>query len=238
MRLLVTRPEPDAERTAARLRALGHEVLVQPLLRIVHNAAPENPPRPAAILITSQNAVRAMAAWPQAAAWTGVPVFAAGAATAAAARELGFATVHAGDGDAASLADLVLAVVPLTSGPLLYPAARDRSGALAGGLTARGYDVRVVEAYRAEPAVAFDPPVMAALVAGSLEGVLVYSARTAEALFAAAERSGVAAVMPRLVFFAISTNVAAKLRAVGAVTVRVAKEPSEDSLIALIPAAR
>lgn len=210
---------------------------MQPLLRIVHNAAPEDPPRPAAILVTSQNAVRAMAAWPQVATWTGVPVFAAGGVTAAVAKELGFATVHAGDGDAASLADLVLAAVPRTSGPLLYPAARDRSGALAGGLTARGYDVRVVEAYRAELVAAFDAPVIAALVAGSLDGVLVYSARTAEALFAVAERSGLAALLPRLVFFAISTNVAAKLRALGAVTVRAAITPGEDSLIGLIPAA-
>jgi uroporphyrinogen-III synthase len=31
---LVTRPQPEAERTAARLRARGHEVLLLPLLRI------------------------------------------------------------------------------------------------------------------------------------------------------------------------------------------------------------
>ena len=34
MRLLVTRPEPDNERTAAALRAQGHEVMLAPLLRI------------------------------------------------------------------------------------------------------------------------------------------------------------------------------------------------------------
>ena len=34
MRLLVTRPEPDAARTAALLRARGHEVVLAPLLRI------------------------------------------------------------------------------------------------------------------------------------------------------------------------------------------------------------
>ena len=32
MRLLVTRPEPDATRTAETLRARGHDVLVAPLL--------------------------------------------------------------------------------------------------------------------------------------------------------------------------------------------------------------
>ena len=34
MRLLVTRPEPDGERTAAKLRARGCEVMLAPLLRV------------------------------------------------------------------------------------------------------------------------------------------------------------------------------------------------------------
>ena len=34
MRLLVTRPEPDNERTAAALREKGHDVLLAPMLRI------------------------------------------------------------------------------------------------------------------------------------------------------------------------------------------------------------
>ncbi|MCG8401015.1 MAG: uroporphyrinogen-III synthase, partial [Firmicutes bacterium] len=38
MRLLVTRPEPDAEALAERLRALGHEVLVAPMLPVVPRA--------------------------------------------------------------------------------------------------------------------------------------------------------------------------------------------------------
>ena len=34
MKLLVTRPEPDGERTAEALRARGHEVLLAPMLRM------------------------------------------------------------------------------------------------------------------------------------------------------------------------------------------------------------
>jgi uroporphyrinogen-III synthase len=39
MRLLVTRPEPDGERTAARLCAHGCEVMLSPLLRVEAVAA-------------------------------------------------------------------------------------------------------------------------------------------------------------------------------------------------------
>ena len=46
MRLLITRPEPDNERTAAVLRAQGHDVLLAPLLHIesVANSELGTPP--------------------------------------------------------------------------------------------------------------------------------------------------------------------------------------------------
>ncbi len=62
MRILLTRPQADAERTAAALRARGHEVIVAPLLdiEIVSDAELGGGPW-AAILVTSANAVRAIA---------------------------------------------------------------------------------------------------------------------------------------------------------------------------------
>src|SRR5438128_1809813 len=62
MRLLVTRPAPDGERTAAVLRARGHEVLLLPLLRV--EFIPDAPLGPGpwdGVLMTSANAARALA---------------------------------------------------------------------------------------------------------------------------------------------------------------------------------
>ena len=39
MRVVVTRPQADGERTAAALRARGHEVLVAPLMKVEAVAA-------------------------------------------------------------------------------------------------------------------------------------------------------------------------------------------------------
>ena len=62
MRLLLTRPEADAQRTAQALRALGHEAIIAPLLRIAVTANAEIGSGPwAAILITSANAAHAIA---------------------------------------------------------------------------------------------------------------------------------------------------------------------------------
>ena len=55
MRLLVTRPRPDADETAEHLRALGHDVIVAPLTVIDFAPEPEIGFRPAALLFTSRN---------------------------------------------------------------------------------------------------------------------------------------------------------------------------------------
>ena len=63
VRLLVTRPRPEAERTAAILRAHGHDVVIAPLLRIEAVTDAEIGAGPwAAILVTSANAAPAIAA--------------------------------------------------------------------------------------------------------------------------------------------------------------------------------
>jgi uroporphyrinogen-III synthase len=61
MRLLVTRPKPDGTRTAARLRAEGHDVVVAPVLRTEAVAAAFGPEPFAALVITSGNAPRVLA---------------------------------------------------------------------------------------------------------------------------------------------------------------------------------
>src|SRR5215475_4173826 len=62
VRLLVTRPHEDGERTAAALRARGHVAMLAPLLRIEPVAGELGPGPFAAVLTTSINAVRAIAA--------------------------------------------------------------------------------------------------------------------------------------------------------------------------------
>jgi uroporphyrinogen-III synthase len=237
MRLLITRPLPDALATEARVRALGHETLVQPLLTIVFAPPPKDLPEPAAILATSRNSIRAIQAWPLAKRWQQTPIFVTGEATARDAADAGFADVRSGGGDVASLGQAVRAAFPPGAGPLLYATARDRAGELAEAVTAAGYEVRIVEAYRAEMATAFDRPVREALAGGRLDGVLLYSRRTAEAFRALATAAGLAEHLRRPAYYVLSEQVAAALKSMGS-DVRRAARPDEDSLLALIGPAR
>jgi uroporphyrinogen-III synthase len=241
MRLLVTRPEPDNERTAAALRARGHSVMLAPLLGIEPQPAADLGPGPwGGVLITSANAARAIAAHPRKAELMadlmGLPLFAVGRRSADAAREAGFADVVSADGDAAALARLVATrpEKPQVRLPLLYLAGEDRAADLAGALAAQGIATRTVVVYRAVVATSLPPDVKDALAAGAIDGVLHYSGRSADAFTALA----LAAVidLKHLVtkHYCLSAEVAAPLRQAGVAAPLVAASPDESALLALI----
>lgn len=95
--LVILRPEPAASRTAAKAAALGLTVQLCPLFEVspVEWAAPD-PAGFDALVLTSANAVRHGGAGLD--RLKSLPVHAVGEATAAAAREAGFAIASVGEG--------------------------------------------------------------------------------------------------------------------------------------------
>jgi uroporphyrinogen-III synthase len=235
MRLLVTRPEPEGQRTAGLLRARGHQVMLAPLLSIETIAGVDLGAGPyAALLMTSANAARAIATHPQRRDLVGLPVFTVGRRTAEAAGIVGFTDVRSADGDGADLARLVHEQLARAGSPILYLAGEDRARDLAGELDDLGLPVRIAVVYRAEAVRAFPAPVRSALAAQALDGVLHFSRRSTEAYLRCA---GAARALDRalpLVHYCLSSEVAAPLVEVGAATVRVAPQPEEAALLELV----
>ena len=235
MRLLVTRPEPDAERTAAKLRARGHVVLVMPLLRIepvVHAQIGAGPF--GALLVTSANAATAVARQARFAELRALPVFAVGDRTAEAMRAVGFVDVASAQGDVSDLAALVAARCK-PGGSLLYLTGADRSGDLTGVLSGRGFAVKTAVVYRAVATGAPPPEALAAMRPG-FDGVLHFSRRTSEAYVDVARAGGLPGdALKAPVHFCLSAQVAEPLIEAGAGDTRVAAEPTEAALLALIP---
>ncbi len=234
LRLLVTRPEPEASNTAAWLAARGHIPILQPMLRIVFFPAAAVSEEPVALVATSRNGVRALATWPFAATRRGKPLFVTGDGTAAEARDAGFTDVRAGAGDAVSLVAVIREALPSATGPLLHAAGRDRTPALADGLRAAGYDLRVVEAYRADAVTTLEPEVVHLLGSGEIDGALVFSRRTAQAFVDATLGEGLERSLAGLRFFAISDHAAEPLRPF-ARDIRVAPHPDFDGIATIIP---
>jgi uroporphyrinogen-III synthase len=231
VRLLVTRPHPDGERTAGTLRARGHAVLLAPLLELrpLEIELPHGPF--SAVAMTSANAARAIAEHPDRARLALLPAFTTGRGSAEAARAAGFAEVHSADGDRDDLARLVRARLAGTQLPLLYLAGEDRAGELDSADC--GVQVLTVAVYRAVKAERFSVDVAQALREGALDGVLHFSRRTAEAFVACAGHAGLSLRAGLPVHYCLSMQVAEPLTAAGA-AVCIAVRPDEAALVSLV----
>ena len=227
MRLLVTRPEADAARTAEALRARGHEVLAAPLLRVESIGADFGEPFDA-VLMTSANAARVIASHPRAAELIRLPVFTVGDRSAEAARAAGFARVESADGALADLVRLVGSRCP-RGARLIYLAGEDRAGDL-GGELGEGFVVETAAVYRAV-AVEDLPP---EIVRVPLDGVLHYSRRSAATLLRLAEPAGALGAILGLAHYCLSDDVAVPLRHAGAERIAIAAAPAESALLALL----
>jgi uroporphyrinogen-III synthase len=230
MRLLVTRPEPDGERTAALLRARGHAVQTLPLLRIEAIVDADFGAGPwAAVAFTSAHAVHAVTTHRHFGDIAALPAYVVGARTQGAAAAAGFAPVFSADGDVEDLVHLIRDQAP--GGDLLYLAGQERAGDLAGALRALGKIVETVVVYRAVIATDAAAQLGTALRQGGIDAVLHYSARSAAAFVAAAPDGDFSI---HIKHFCLSSRVAAPLLAAGATTVVIAEYPNENALLACV----
>lgn len=236
MRLLLTRPRPEAERTANALRALGHEPLFAPMLEIrnlpevTFGAGPWS-----ALLMTSGNAARALALHPDRDAITALRCYAVGQQTAEAARAAGFSQVVSAQGDGGDLARLLALAIADKSLPLLYLAGDDRARDMAAELAPAGLRLQTIVVYRALAAQEFDPEIVAALRDGKIDGALHYSRRSAGIFVACAQKSRVAEAAARLRHFCLSQRASEPLSETGATRISIAERPDEPAMLALIP---
>jgi uroporphyrinogen-III synthase len=235
--LVVTRPEEDARPLAERLRALGHEVVVEPMLAIVIDRDAVLDPGPwRAILVTSANGIRALAGRLETTGLLEIPVLTVGTASAEAAREAGFASVTSADGDLDALASLVRATIAPGDGRLLYVTGRTVSGDLAGMLGREGYDVVRQVLYDAVAVDRLSRPLADAIRAGSVDGVLLFSRRSARIWADATLRHGLGAASGAIGHFCLSPAIAAVIaEAISPPPpVMVAERPDIDALLRLL----
>jgi len=234
MRVAVTRPHDDSERTAATLRARGHEVLVAPLMRVEPVAADIRGSW-ASVIITSANAPGAIATHPARDALIKLPVFAVGSRSADAARRAGFADVIAADGNVRDLVRLIVAHHADAARPLLYLAGEDRAVDLVDELTAHGIAAEIRVVYRAVT-VAFPPALITTLRAGEIDAVLHFSKRSADNYLAGAHQTGLAELALAARHVCLSASIAEPFVGAGASRIAIAKQPDEAALIAALEA--
>ena len=239
MAVLVTRPHPDNEATAASLRARGFEALLAPMLRFEALAfQDDSDTRYGAVIVTSANALRGFAKQPAGQRLLKLPLFAVGEHTAAAAKDAGFDKVISANGDATALREAVLAGVKAKqlkkASPLLYLAGADLARDLAGDLGERGFTVVTQTTYRMIPVTSLPREVADGFATHQIKAVLHYSRRSARAFLEAARSAGVEISALAVAQCCISDAVASIVRDAGATQVLTARTPDENAVLDLL----
>ena len=235
MAVLVTRPHPDDETTAASLRARGFEVLRAPMLRFEPVAVHEDiNARYSAVIVTSANALRGIEPHLKGHRMLELPLFAVGEHTAVAARRAGFTHVVSANGDAANLRDLVLASLRAKelkkASTLLYLAGAEIARDLASELEESGFRVVTQTTYKMIAVKSLPSEARDAFAANQVEAVLHYSQRSARAFLDAARAAGFEISALAIPQCCISATVASVVRDAGATQVVVAAAPDENAL--------
>lgn len=234
MHLLLTRPEPDAGRAAQALQALGYTVTISPLMRfrpLLDVRLPKR--RYQAVLVTSANAVRTLLDHAERALFADCLLLAVGDRTALMARRAGFDKAQSAGGSVDELVALVESSCRTDAGPLIYLAGKARIGDLEGRLEAVGYSVDVRVVYDMEDAGGLSEAAIDALRSGEIDGVLIYSQRSAAA-FALALRVAGLAPLSGVHAFCLSEAAAQPLATVIDGPVHVAEKPDQVHLFATV----
>ena len=221
---MITRAEQDA--TARRVAGLGYTPVLAPLLR-VHSLLLRPTPDPAAVLISSSNALPSLPA-----ALHDVPLLAVGDATSERARAAGFRRVSSAGGDAEAL--LALARISQPPGAaLLLATGRGQGGHLAAGLRTAGFRVYRRTVYAAVPVPRLPLAAMTALRADTLQAALFLSAETAR-IFVRLLPPALHLALARIDALAIGQSAAETLSLLPWRRVRVSVRPTLDDVLALL----
>lgn len=223
--VIVTRAEPGASDTMARLEAMGLDAIGSPMLALVRRDAPL--PDLSAIhhlVFTSANGVRFLA---ESTGFRGAKAWCVGPSTAEAARQAGFRQVHEGAGDAQDLAGDMIAALPAGSTGVLHVANEAAAGELVARLRAAGIPAEFLALYETRPVEELTPAAEAAL-AGGPAFVLIHSAKGAGAFSNAASR------LDKAMIIAISDAAARPLQGRDIAALHIATAPNEDALLAAL----
>ncbi len=243
MRVLITRPEPGAARTADRLRFLGHEPVMLPLTRTVGR-------RDGLLRLESQNA-GAFAATSGAAIrhWreAGIapdkfqtPFYAVGAATGEAALQAGFSTVHPGSADAAALASTIVADyrsgrLPVTqSRPLVYLAGATRKNTFEADLAAASVPFETVEIYEIDKISHSTDYLRSVFVDDPVDAVLFYSGVAASCFFDMAMDPKFVKALNTMHYVCMGSSILDAVPEAFSAQSAVAEQPDEPSLFELL----
>lgn len=233
MRVLVTRPLQSAERTAGRLREMGHEPLLLPLAEPEHEATQALRglmETDGAIAITSAEAIRALHGH-DLAPHLNRPLFAVGEATAEEASAAGFRRVTASSGNGRDLAEQIAGH---GFDRALYLAGAPRAATFESRADELGLRLTVVEAYAMRPLEIPASTISDLFARRAPDAILFYSRQTAQWFFDQPEIVARLDLLENTRLLALAEPVAAAVPQALHKNIVIAAMPDKQSLLSLL----
>lgn len=231
MKVLITRPQPDADAFAEDCRAAGLDPVIAPLMSVTARGDWAAPADAAGLAFTSANGVRVFAA---ASRVRNLTAFCVGEATADAARAAGFSTISAADGDVVSLAETIAEQSSAISGQIVHIAGSRRAGDLLGALTERGLKASRIIAYETNEVRNLPQTAATAIGSGRALVVTLFSPRTARLFLNLVETANMAEALSRCRAICLSDAVADVASETKWRVIDVASERNGAAMIALM----
>lgn len=228
MKVLITRPEPDASAFAALCASRGLAPVVAPLMEIAILKQEIGLSGVGALVFTSANGVRAFAAN---SAERNLPVFAIGQASAEAARAEGFSSVTTAGGDIGALSQLIVRRKAALNGAVLHIAGTHRAGDLVEALAKAGLNARRDVFYEARAVGALPDAARAALDgAAHTDWVALFSPRSAALFVSLVYDAGLIGALSGVRAACLSAAVAEKAGAADWKSIEIAAESSAAAM--------
>lgn len=228
--VLVTRAEPGASHTMARLEKMGLLPEKLPALKLM--------PMPVvfseqnftgALVFTSQNGVQFA---PRAPFRKAKKVFCVGDATAQAAYQAGFKNILSARGDADALLKFIQDHWGVEDGPIIHMANADPRGNIVETLKENGYDARFMPIYQADMPINFEENLRNRLLMDlKLDVILVHSPMAANFIDAALQDWNKLSTVTLPECIAISPDAGKPLENIFNERVKFAAKPNENSLL-------
>jgi len=237
MHILITRPEPDASEMRALLMSEGHTADVAPLLGI------ELLPPPAdvfddiaALVVTSRNGLRSLAAYSAVGRLKSLPLFVVGRGTAAAASEMGFKNVSVGPAAAKDLVPVIITGLADCARPckVLHLSGDKVSFDLRPPLSEAGLELRRAAVYRSAPIQYLPPDVVQVLRERRYDAVVLMSPLTADTFVHLVEREGLADEARHPAYLCLSRGIADRLQRLDPRRIKIAARPNAEDMLALV----
>tara|TARA_Y100000590_G_C15699429_1_gene1006285 strand:+ start:946 stop:1671 length:726 start_codon:yes stop_codon:yes gene_type:complete len=232
VKILITRPEPDASDLTIKLISKGYKVLKSPIVDIIeYKNNLTDLDNISAVITSSKNGIRSLA---RANKNRNICLYVVGQASKEEAERIGYTNIRVGPGDAIGLCDLICDKLSPSHDDLIYISGRHQSFDISGYLISKKFNIKKVVLYEVKAKKDFPKKIIEAIKNNEIDALLFYSPRVAEIFVEFIQEKNLANQVKNFDVFCISAKVAKKIENVGWRRVLIANYPDQKSIFSLL----